>query len=408
MASTLRLYRADSYLHAFAARVVERLTYNHQPALILDQTAFYPAAGGQPNDLGFINGAAVTDVVERKDGEIVHVLAGDMTGDTVHGEIDWPRRFDHMQQHSGQHVLSQAFVRAANLDTISVHIGAEECTLDLPSPRVPTDVIECAEREANDIVAEDRPFIVREVTDAELAGIPVRRPPKVAGLIRIVEVKDYDRSACGGTHVRSTAHIGLIKITKAEKRGDETRIYFRCGRRAYTDYARLNVVVANLVDAFKVGRYEVDQAVSRLSDEAKATRKALAEAQTRLIEYEAAELLAQTRPDGAGVIVIARAYPERDPAQLRALAKQLTAQPGVVALLGASGENAQLCFARSADVPHDMAHLLRQALSNLSPNGSAKGGGTADFAQGGGVPADLARVEAVLHPASAAAAIHHP
>ncbi|MFN4294929.1 MAG: alanyl-tRNA editing protein, partial [Thermoflexales bacterium] len=248
---TLRLYRTDAYLTSFTARVVARVTHNGAPALILDQTAFYPEAGGQPHDVGVIAHGRVTNVIEDADGEIVHILEGDAVdslrpGDEVQCCVDWERRFDHMQQHSGQHVLSQAFIRAVGLDTVAIHIGRSDCTIDLPAATLPPDALERAEREANAVVMEDRPILAYEVSDADLPSIPLRRPPKVSGAVRIVEVKDYDWSACGGTHVRSTAQIGLVKIIKAEKRGAETRITFRCGGRALDDYARLSAATGRL------------------------------------------------------------------------------------------------------------------------------------------------------------------
>lgn len=402
---TLRLYRTDAYLGSFTARVIARTMHKGAPALILDQTAFYPEAGGQPPDAGTIAHVRVVNVIEDADGTILHVLDGDAAsapqpGDEVVCRIDWARRFDHMQQHSGQHVLSQAFVRVAGLDTIAIHIGQSDCTIDLPAPALPPDAIERAEREANAIVMEDRPILAYEVGDADLPAIPLRRPPKVSGAIRIVEVKDYDWSACGGTHVRSTAQIGLIKIIKAEKRGGETRITFRCGGRAFDDYARLSAATGRLMEALSAGRYEVEQAVHKLIAEARADHKALQEAQARLIAYEAAELLAGATDDGEQRWV-AQVFAGRDPAELRALAKQLTSTSRVVALLGASGDKAQLIFARAQDAAGDMAATLRRALAALSPDGAAKGGGAPAFAQGGGVAADLAQVQAAIDAARA-------
>lgn len=398
---TTRLYRTDAYLKNFHARVISQIEHEGKPALILDQTAFYPTAGGQPNDLGEFNGVPVIDVIERDDGEILHVLQCPHPDPLPEGEgagsIDWPRRFEHMQQHSGQHVLSQAFVRVANLDTIAVHIGADENTLDLPAAKLAPEVIERAEQAANDVVMQDLPIVAYEVTDADLPRIPLRKAPKVTGQIRIVEVKDYDWSACGGTHVRNTAQIGLIKITKAEKRGNEMRITFRCGVRALRDYARLNAATIALQESLSASRYEVLPAAQKLMAKAKAGAKFLQEAQSKLIGYEAAELLASVPMEADGTRRIVKAFENRDANELRLLAKQLTAAPKTVALLGASGEKCALVFARSKDAAGDMNVLLKQAFAVLSPAGKAKGGGSRDFAQGGGTPATLAHITQSLN-----------
>ncbi len=394
---TKRLYRTNSYLTNFEARILQTLEQNGKPALVLDQTAFYPTSGGQPHDLGEINGVRIIDVIERGD-EILHVLGSPHPsplpeGEGANGEIDWPRRFDHMQQHSGQHVLSQAFVRVAGLDTVAVHIGTDEDTLDLPTPRLAPEVIERAEAEANRVLAEDIPFVVYEVSDADLPRIPLRKPPKVTGRIRIVEIKDYDWSACGGTHVRSTAQIGLIKITRAEKRGNDTRVTFRCGLRALADYSRLNTMTSKLMEMTSAGRYDISTVVEKLQTDARADHKALQDATAKLLYHEADALLTEAAlREGQRVII--QVFENRDVNDVRALAKLLVAQPNVVALLGLAGEKCQLIFARSKDTQGDMGQMLKCALTTLSP--IARGGGSPDFAQGGGVQAEAAILRAVI------------
>lgn len=413
-APTLRLYRPDAFLQRFQAHVLEIRTTNGQTGVILDQTAFYPTAGGQPNDTGKLADWLVVDVVEQADGGILHVLKGpaDLVASApapapnsiIEGQIDWPRRFDHMQQHSGQHVLSQAFVVVAGLETIAVHIGPDECTLDLPSKTIDPEVITRVEDEANRLIYENRPILIYEVGFDALGQVPLRKPPKKSenGLVRIVEVKDYDWSACGGTHVRGTAEIGLIKIIKVEKRGNESRVTFRCGRRALLDYRRLNADVNALAEGFTVARYEMIQAVQRLRDEAKASRKALEDAQQQLLVVEATERLSAAQPNANGIKLIVQAYGDasRDMNQLRALAKKLTATDNVVALLGSAGAKSALCFARSANLKSvDVSALLKAALAQLAPGG-AKGGGSPDLAQGGGPEASLDTLNEVLAQAS--------
>ncbi len=396
---TVRLFRADSFAAHFSARVLERTRHNDAHAVVLDQTAFYPSAGGQPHDTGALNGARVIDVVERQNGDIVHVLESEWAGsDHANGAIDWPHRFDHMQQHSGQHLLSQAFVRVCGLDTIAVHIGATECTLDLPAAAINAGSAEAVEHAANAVIYEDRPFRVYDVNDAQLATIPLRKAPKVSGSIRIVEIADYDWSACGGTHVRSSGQIGLIKLGRLEKRGGETRVHFRCGGRALDEYRSVLRDMSTLADEFAVARGDMPLAVARLRDEARVNAKALEAAQKSLAEFEARELLAAAAADATGGKTIISAWDNRDINALRGLAKRLCSEPGVLAVLGGAGERAMICVARSRDRREDAAVILRAALAHLSAGtaSAAKGGGSPDFAQGGGLPADQAKLRIAL------------
>jgi alanyl-tRNA synthetase len=395
---TLRLYRADSYAWQFTANVLRSLQLDGHPAVVLDQTAFYPTSGGQPFDTGTLNGVAVVDVVEQDDGEIAHVLSGELADEHVQGQVDGARRIDHMQQHSGQHVLSQAFVAVANLDTISVHIGAGDCTLDLPTTRLTAEVIERAEDKANQIVFDDLPLIVRELSDAEVAMLPLRKPPAVSGRIRIVEVQDFDWSACGGTHVNRSGQIGLIKVTHAEKRGDTTRVYFRCGWRALADYRELSGITASLVDGFRMSRAELLPTIERLREEARTTHKELVDAHSRLLDYEVQEMLREVNaaPAHGAYRLIARSLDGRDANALKLIAKRLSAGVGIVALLaGFSGGKAAWCFARSRDVKLDMGAMLRGAFSAVDSNG-ARGGGSAEFAQGSGTAPDARVAQVVL------------
>ena len=398
---TLRQYWADAYLKSFSATVLETMTHNDQPALILDQTAFYPTAGGQPNDTGTINGIEITNVIELADRRIAHLFTPSPVhpftpGTQIRGELNWPRRFDHMQQHSGQHVLSQAFVVTANLETLAVHIGAEDCTLDLPGAKLSAAQLDAAEHEANTIVFENRPFLIYEVGFDELARVPLRKPPKKSaeGKVRIVEVKDYDWSACGGTHVRGTAEIGPIKLIKAEKRGNDTRVAFRCGWRALRDYARLNRDMTQLADGFTVARYDLSDAINRLRTESHLNKKTLSDAQDKLMRYECAEMLMNAQPDATGHIIITKVFEDRDMNSLRVMAKSLTLKSDVIALLASAGEKSVLCFARSANITIDASKLLRSVLAKL---GEAKGGGSSEFAQGGGPKATAEQLLAAMN-----------
>ena len=387
-----RLYYADAYLREFDARVIEQLTWDGKPAAVLERTAFYPTSGGQPHDTGTLNGVKVVDVVEREsDGAVVHVLAGELQGDAVHGEIDRARRFDLMQQHTGQHILSQAFTTALQADTVSFHLGVEVTTVDLNRAPLSEEQLDKAEALANEVVFSNRPVRARFVGREELATLPLRKLPQVAGPIRIVEIADFDWSPCGGTHCRRTGEVGLIKIVRAERRGAETRVHFLCGGRALADYRRKNRLVLDLAARFSVGDWELADAVERLSDEARASRKQVRVLREQLLDYEAAALIAGAEKLG-GARVVRQAYTDRTVDEIRHLAQRLTAEPGVIALLGRGsvGGKAQFVFARSADLPHDMNVLLRTACQTVGGGG----GGRPNFAQGGGP--DGARVEEAL------------
>jgi len=393
---TTRLYYDDAYLTRFTAHVVAQFPYQDRFALVLDRTAFYPTSGGQPFDQGILDGIAVVDVLVREsDGAVLHVLASprpDETGE-VSGEVDWGRRFDHMQQHTGQHILSQAFVETAQAETVSFHLGGESATIDLAGPRqLSAADMDQAESLANEVIWQDRPVTARVVPPSELDQVPLRKPPAVAGDVRVIKVADFDWSACGGTHVARTGEIGLIKILKWEKRGAETRVEFRCGRRALNDYRGKNHMVNRLAAGFNVGHWELDQAIERLTAEAKDLRSRLREAGRTLTKYKAAELRAAA-PQVAQVRLVVYNLTADTLTDMRGLARELVSEPGVAALLGTGREKAQFCFARSSDVAVDMVALVRTIAERL---GSRGGGGKPDFAQGGGPLENPQQLDAVL------------
>jgi alanyl-tRNA synthetase len=271
---TRRLYFDDPYLTGFAALVVERLVHEGRPAVVLDRSAFYPSSGGQPHDTGRLNAIPVLDVVEREEnGPVVHILAAALEAEQVEGEIDWPRRFDLMQQHSGQHILSAASLQLLGATTAGFHLAEEYATIDLD--RAPLSIAQLAEVEelANSVVVQNRPVVARFVVDEELRGLPLRKPVNHSGPVRVVQMGAFDCSACGGTHVRATGEIGLIKITRAERRGTETRLEFLCGRRALRDYDAKNALLTGLAAEFTVGYWEVPDMVHRLAGELQQARR---------------------------------------------------------------------------------------------------------------------------------------
>ncbi len=396
---TDRLYYADSYLTHFAARVLEQLTWNGHPAVILDRTAFYPTSGGQPSDRGRLGGIPVIGAeIRESDGAIVHILEAPLPDDEVTGEVDWPRRFDHMQQHTGQHLLSAACEQLLDADTVSFHLGAEVSTIDLNVPRLAREALEEVEERVNWVIWENRPVQAYFVRPEEVVALPLRRPPQVEGPIRLVEVagdggsRPFDLSPCGGTHVARTGEIGLLKVLRLDYRGQETRVEFVCGGRALRDYRLKNGVLLNLAAMLTVGYWELPEAVGRLQDEVKEVRREARSLRERLVEVEAARL-AETAVV-VGPLRVARAVEENwDPADLRALAQKVAAHPGVVVLVASvGGERVHLCVACAEGVPADAVAILRAVAEPLG----GKGGGQARFAQGSAPAAPRQQVEDVL------------
>jgi alanyl-tRNA synthetase len=393
---TARLYYTDAYCTCFSACVVERLDAGDPPAVVLDRTAFYPASGGQPADRGALDGVAVTDVVVREeDNAVVHVLECALAGDgacEVEGGIDWQRRFDHMQQHTGQHILSAAFERLLDADTVGFHLGADVSTVDIDVARLEWAALEKVEDLANQVVWENHSVDARFVEMGELPVLSLRRVPAVEGPMRIVEIAGFDVTPCGGTHVAHTGEIGLIKISRLDHRGDETRVEFLCGSRALRDYRARSAAINQLAARLTVGYWELDEAVERLRGEAKQLRQELRQAREQLLEVEAVRLAESAVPQGAYHVVRRVWGAGRSPEELRALAKALAQCPGVVVLLAGVGERTHLCFACAGGVDVDAAALLREACGRLG----GKGGGQPHMAQGSAPVADPARVEAVL------------
>jgi alanyl-tRNA synthetase len=375
---TERLYYQDPYMRTFQARVVERPEIQERPGVVLDATAFYPTGGGQPHDTGTLNGVRVLDVQVARDGEIVHILDTALNQDTVQGQLDWERRIDHMQQHTGQHILSQAFATTCAAETVGFHLGEIEATLDLNRAPLSTEEIACAETLANQIVLEDREVLTQWFEHSDVAGLPLRKMPAVQGPVRIVQVAQFDWSPCGGTHVSSTGQVGPIKVLRTERRKKQTRIHFLCGQRALIDYVRKHEIVQVLAAHFTTLESEIGSSIQRLEDQVQALRKALELERAQMLEYQLAEWLAQAESIGP-VRVIKLVFEDRTPSQLKEIARRITAQPGMAALLATRQPHLQLVFARSEDTPADMNQVMRAACTAIG----GRGGGRSQFAQGG-------------------------
>jgi len=397
---TERLYYTDSYCTRFSAQVIEQLSWEGRPAVLLDRTAFYPASGGQPADRGSLGGVEVLDVVVREeDRAVVHLMERPVQGPEVQGEVDWSRRFDHMQQHTGQHILSAAFEQVMDADTVGFHLGAEASTIDVDLAHLEPEAATSVEDLANRVVWEDRRVVAYFVSPDELAELPLRRAPAVEGPLRIVEILPptegagpaFDVNPCGGTHVARTGEIGLIKIVRLDYRGDETRVEFLCGGRALRDYRVKNEGLSQLAAKLTVGYWELDRAVERLQDENKQLRRDLRRARKRLRKVEAAELAEAASEYGAHRVV-QRVWRGREPGNLRALALELMERPDMVALLASVSERVHVCFACTEGLNLDVASLLQDACARLG----GKGGGRPHLAQGSAPATDADRVEEVF------------
>jgi alanyl-tRNA synthetase len=389
-----RIYYTDPLQVDFDARVLRVTEAGGRPAVVLDRTAFYPTSGGQPFDTGSLNEVQVVEVVDEESGDVVHVLDRPLAeGAAVHGRIDWQRRFDHMQQHTGQHILSAAFDRLSGARTVGFHLGALVSTVDLQIPLSP-DAIAAAEAEANRVVWEDRPVGIRFVSEAEAAALPLRKEPERTGELRVIDVEGYDLSACGGTHVTRTGAIGLIAVLSAERLRGGTRIEFACGGRALAALRTYRDAVAGCIHHVSVAPGELPQAIERLQSESKDLRKAMRGLQERVAGYQAAELAASALETG-GVKQIVEAIEGQDQGGLKAMAVAICSAPGFeVALFSAEAPHFAV-IARSKDGKGDAAAVLRGLIARFG----GKGGGKPELAQGGGLTGDRAEILAAARQA---------
>jgi alanyl-tRNA synthetase len=385
---TERLYFDDPYIQTFTARVVDRREIGGRAAVALDRSAFYPEGGGQPGDRGTLNALLVLDT-QADDADVVwHIVSDRVLGDEVEGRIDWDRRWDFMQQHHGQHLLSAAAENQFGARTLAVHLGEEVCTVDLDHPGFGIEQLAELEDATNAMIWADVPIVARFVTPDELQSLTLRKPPQAYDNIRIVSAGDFDHSPCGGTHPRRTGEVGSVLLRRAERYKGGMRIEFVCGGRAVREYRAKNRIVSAAAADLNVGYAELPIAIERLRAAEERSRKALERAQERLVEYEAAALIERAERIGDTPVVVA-AFDDRALDNLRLLARTI-AERGGVALLGLRAEKAQLVFNRAAGAVWDMGALLRTAAAIVG----GRGGGKVDAAQGGGP--DVLQLDAAL------------
>lgn len=387
MQPTSKLYFRDSSLLEFSANVIDVQPSDRGRLVVLDQTAFYPTGGGQPNDIGTLGEATVVDVFEDDTGTINHLVeeAGTLNpGQTVTGIIDRRRRLDHMQQHSGQHILSQAFVQACGAETRSFHLGARASTIDIELQSPTPALLQAAEEIANSVVFQDRPMRVHLVNEEEASRLPLRKESAVRGDIRVIEVEDFDWSPCGGTHAQRTGQVGNIAIRSYERVRKLTRVEFLCGVRVLADYRLANNSAFAVARLFSCERDSSPELVANAIQESRALHKRSRELLELAMTAEASDMLAAAASKGDYKIVQA-VFHGRDLDEVRILASKIVQQEPSVALLGTrSAEAARLVFARSPSLMQNMGQLVTEACAILS----GRGGGKPDLAQGGGPDGD--------------------
>lgn len=408
MANTERLYYHDSRLLEFDARVISLSQRDDgQIAVTLDRTAFYPTGGGQPTDTGTLGDARVVDCIDAEDDGVLHVIQGPTpeVGDTVHGKIDWLRRLEHLQQHTGQHILSAAFVQLFDAPTRSFRVLEHECEIDVALGDPTDERIEQTVDLANQIIWESRPIQIRQVTSEEAATLPLRKEPAREGELRIVEIAGFDLTPCGGTHAKSTGEVGVIAVRSWERAKGLARIQFVAGVRALADYRKANHTAREVSALFSAGREDSPALVLKIIEENKKLTRRVSELEEVASRVEAEELLQEAgygtgsdrvtglTPNEPGCSptvregstnrprVIAKIFDDRNADSLKHLAVALIDHPGTVALLGSrDGATARLVFARSSDASGDMDALMRDACKLIN----GRGGGKPDMAQGGG------------------------
>jgi alanyl-tRNA synthetase len=406
LAMTTRLYYNDSFLYDFDAEVREVLE-NPRPGLVLDRTAFYPTSGGQVFDTGWISSDAntklrVTEVADAEDGKVIHYLeapVGDLKpGTRVRGQIDATRRRDHMQQHSGQHVLSAAFIRLYNMPTVSFHMADDYCSIDLDTPTLTKEQVEAAERLANEIILENRPVDIRFVTRAEAETLGLRKlPPAERDQLRFIDIRDFDLTACGGTHVSHTGQIASVLLRKTERVRQGWRVEFVAGLRAVATARRDFITLTDTAALFSAHIYDVTQQARKSLDEIKSLRKQHEQSQEELAAAYASVVLAGAH-ESHGRKIVVRTLADRDLNFAKLLAQKVTRlSPNVIALLATTSPQPSLVFAQSPGQPFDMGALMKEVMAKIG----GRGGGSKDMAQGGipnaeGIEAALQGLAAML------------
>ncbi|MGX9132911.1 alanyl-tRNA editing protein [Rummeliibacillus sp. JY-2-4R] len=372
-------YYQDVMMKEFDATILKQeVDHDGRKFIVLDNTAFYPTGGGQPYDTGTLNDVEIIDV-EKVDGEIRHYVTGFLPNATkVHGVLDWQRRFDHMQQHAGQHILTAAFVELFNYPTVSFHLGTETVTIDIDAAKLSDEELADAEKRANDIILENRPIETKWVAEEELANYSLRKAVSVTGEIRLVIIPDYDYNGCGGTHPTSTGQVQGIKILGTEKQKKKTRVHFVCGGRVLHELHWRKKELSETARLANVPEEDTAQAVTKLLNTQKALEKALADAKNELLTFEAKELLQKT-----GDHLISNTYTSRSVQEIQQLARAIVSENEKSTALFVSEQADKLQFVAAKGTAAQVGSM-KEIANTILPVIHGKGGGNDTFVQGGG------------------------
>lgn len=386
---TERLYLADPYLTSFNARIIERrhLPPDARLAVILDRTAFSPAVAGLLADRGTLGEAQVLDVYEDDQGYLLHVISQEVWRDEVQGRLDWPRRFDMMQHHTAQHILSEALFQVAGAETAAVYISPQAAWLEV-TKSIPEADLERALVWANQLIATGRAVRTASVDPTRVGAAPGQA-------VRVFNIEGLRVQVCPAVHVARTSELGVLRIARVDRVNGRMRIEFQCGARVFGDLQRRDQLVTRLAAMVGAPVAELEQAITNLMTQATQATEAVTALRSKMIEYECMALEATSERIG-DVRVVNRVFAERDPAEVRQLARMLSERAGLVILLATAGARAQLFFARSADVSHDMNVLIKAAAQAIG----TQGGGQPQWAESMLVRADASRVEAALNKAA--------
>ena len=374
-----KLYFYDSYVTEFQANIIEVIPYEDKYAILLDKSYFYPESGGQPSDLGTINDIEIEYVTEEN-GNVLHITQNLLSTGPANCQINWSHRFDNMQQHTGQHILSACFYKLYSGETSSFHISKDNSTIEIGVESFDSEMIEKIEALANHIVFNNTAVTANIVDKDALAEFPLRKQPKVESNIRIITIEDCDCSPCGGTHVNRTGEIGLIKIKKLEKLKSSFKFEFVCGNRALKDYTNKNYLVNKLGSYMSTPEQEIESAYLKSTEDYKYLQKQLSQLRSELVSYDVQQLQ-QNAQNINSIKVISKIFENRDFNDVKLISQALILVPSTIVLLAAKGQNCQLIFARSENIETNMNNLLKSILPLLN----GKGGGSPKAAQGGGV-----------------------